>query len=293
MTLRARAFPVAVIALALAGCSQEEPGTVVARVGDSVLTLEEAAAAVDTSVPGGGGRLGQYVASWVNAELLYQEALRQGIGDDPAFGARLADLRRQLAGQELIDRVIYGDMGGTGETGNAASVPDSALKAYFLSHPDEFTLSENHLKLRLATFRSREAARRFAAAVTAGAAWDGLIDSMTADPKSLAEIVSATDEAWYTRATLYPQELWKVAGPLDPGEASFPLKTGEGFTVVQFLALAAAGKAGDFDIVRDEVTDRVLVESRRSRLESLLGTLRERYGVEILIKDATRQEGTP
>jgi hypothetical protein len=284
MIRRARAFPVAVIALALAGCSQEEPGTVVARVGDSALTLEEAAAAVDTAAPGGGGRLAQYVASWVNAELLYQEALRQGIGDDPAFGVRLAALRRQLANQELLDRVVYGD---------TAAAPDSVLRAYFDAHPDEFTLSENHLKLRLATFRSREAARRFAAAVTAGAAWDGLIDSMTADPKSAAEIVSATDEAWYTRSTLFPQELWKVAGPLDPGDASFPLKTGEGFTVVQYLALAAAGKAGDFDIVREEVADRVLIEGRRSKLEALLGTLRERYGVEILVKDATRQEVTP
>jgi hypothetical protein len=224
------------------------------------------------------------VASWVNAELLYQEALRQGIGDDPAFGARLGAMRRQLASQELLDRVLYGD---------TAALPDSVLRAYFLSHPDEFTLSENHLKLRLATFRSRETARRFAAAVSAGAAWEGLIDSMAADPKSSAEIVSATQEAWYTRATIYPQEIWKVAGPLNPGEVSFPLKTGEGFTIVQYLALAAQGKTDEFDIVREDVNDRVLVESRRSKLESLLGTLRDRYGVEILIKDATRPEGIP
>jgi len=167
------------------------------------------------------------------------------------------------------------------------------LRAYFQSHPDEFTLSENHLKLRLAMFRSRETARRFAAAVTAGAAWEGLIDSMAANPKSSAEIVSARQEAWYTRSTIYPQELWKVAGALNPGEVSFPLKTGEGFTVVQYLALAAAGKTDEFDVVRDDVNDRVLIENRRSKLEALLGNLRERYGVEILIKDATRQEGTP
>jgi hypothetical protein len=284
MTPHARALLIAVTALALAGCSSEKPGTVVARVGDSVLTLEDAALVVDTASPGGPGRLARYAASWVNAELLYQEALRQGIGGDAAFGARIEAMRRQLASQELLDRVIYGD---------TAAVPDSALRAYFTSHPDEFTLSENHLKLRLATFRNRETARRFTAAVTAGATWDGLIDSMAADPKSSAEIVSATQEAWYTRATIYPQELWKVAGPLNPGDVSFPLKTGEGYTVVQYLALAAAGRTDEFDVVRDEVTDRVLVEQRRSKLESLLGTLRDRYGVEILIKDGTRPEGTP
>jgi hypothetical protein len=284
MNRLAGASLIAFFALLPAGCSSEKPGTVVARVGDSALTLEEAAAAIDTTAPGGAGRMGRYVASWVNSELLYQEALRQGIGGDPAFGARVEGLRRQLASQELLDRVIYGD---------TTAVQDSVLRAYFLSHPDEFTLSENHLKLRLATFRSRETARRFAAAVTAGAAWEGLIDSMAADPKSSAEIVSATQEAWYTRSTIYPQELWKVAGPLNPGEVSFPLKTGEGFTIVQYLGLAAAGRTDEFDVVRDDVTDRVLIENRRSKLEALLATLRGRYGVEILIKDATRQEGTP
>jgi hypothetical protein len=279
----AGAFLIAVAALSLAGCPSGSPGTVVAKVGDSVLTLEEAAAAIDTSGPDGAGRLGRYVASWVNAELLYEEAKRQGIVDGPGFGARVEDLRRQLANQELLDRLIYGD---------TTAVPDSALRSYFASHPDEFTLSENHLKLRLATFRSRETARRFSAAVSAGAAWEGLIDSMAANPKSSAEIVSATQEAWYTRATLYPQELWKVAGSLNPGEVSFPLKAGEGFTVVQYLALAPEGKTDEFDIVRDDVMDRVLIEQRRSKLEALLGTLRERYGVEIVNKDATRQEGT-
>jgi hypothetical protein len=284
MNPHAGALLIALSALVLAGCSSEKPGTVVARVGDSVLTLEKAALEVDTASPGGPGRLGRYVASWVNSELLYQEALHQGIGNDPVFGARLDAMRRQLASQELLDRVIYGD---------TAAVPDSVLHAYFRSHPDEFTLSENHLKLRLATFRTRETARRVATAVSAGASWEGILDSMTADPRSAAEIVSASEEAWYTRATIYPQELWKVAGPLNPGEVSFPLKTGEGFTVVQYLALAAQGKTDEFDVVKDDVTDRVLVEKRRSKLESLLGTLRDRYGVEIMIKDGTRPEGIP
>lgn len=278
----AGAFLVALVATAACGCSTERPGTVVARVGESVLTLEEAKTAVDTTAPDADARLARYVTSWVNAELLHQEALRQGIEDDPEFGIRLGELRRQLANQELLDRMVYGD---------TASLPDSVLRAYFASHPNEFSLSENHLKLRLATFRGRETARRFAAAVTAGRPWQDLLDSMAADPGASGEIVSASDERWYTRATLYPPELWKVAGPLSPGEASFPLRTTAGFTVVQYVAIAPAGPTDRFDIVRDDVADRVIVESRRAKLEALLGTLRERYGVEVSI-GAMRREGS-
>ncbi|HLF15411.1 MAG TPA: peptidylprolyl isomerase [Bacteroidota bacterium] len=277
------AFLIVVIALLSGGCSTEPAGTVIARVGDSVLTLEEAGAALDSSSENFGERLNRYAAAWVNSELLYQEALRLGIGSDPGFEARMDAVRRQLASQELLDRLIYGD---------TVSFGDDVLRSYFTSHPDEFTIAENHLKLRLATFRGRETARKFASSVTPSKTWASLLDSMGNDPRASQEIVSSTPERWYTRSTIYPPELWKVAGPLGPGEASFPLKTDGGYTVLHYLALAPEGKTDEFDLVRDEVFNRVLIESRRSRLESLLGTLRERYGVEMNANDATRQEGS-
>jgi peptidyl-prolyl cis-trans isomerase C len=272
------------VALLWGGCTNRPPGTVIARVGDSTLTMEGARAALDTSAPDFSGRLNSYVTAWVNSELLHQEALRLGIESEPGFQSRLADVRRQLANQELLDRLIYAD-----------SIPpgDNVLLSYLDSHRDEFTLTENHLKLRLATFRSRESARRFASLLGAGSAWQALLDSMGRDPRASQEIVSSVPDRWYTRSTLYPPELWKVAGPLSPGEASFPLKTEEGYTVLQYLALAPAGKTNEFELVRDEVMNRVTIENRRARLEALLGTLRQRYRVEVNMNDATRQEGTP
>ena len=284
MTLPAGALLVAVAALIAPGCSSEKPGTVAARVGDSVLTLEEATAATDTGAAGGPGRLRQYVASWVNTELLYQEALRLGIADDPAFRARLESLRRRLAAQEVLDLTIYAD---------TTAVPDSVLRAYYRIHPDEFALPERHLKLRLATFRTREGARRFAAAVNGGRGWEGLIDTLAADPKWSVEVLSASGAAWYTRSTVFPQELWKVGAALGQGEVSFPVKTGEAFTVVQLTGEAGEGKPGEFEIVRDEVADRVMVETRRAKLDSLLGTLRTKYNVEMMSMDADRPGGAP
>lgn len=83
-----------------------------------------------------------------------------------------------------------------------------------------------------------------------------------------------------------------MAGPLGPGDVSFPVKTDGGYTVLQYVELATAGKTEEFDLVREEVLNRVLIENRRARLEALLGTLRERYGVEINMNDARRREGS-
>ena len=283
MTPARGASLIAGIALLIAGCSPEPAGTVIARVGDSALTLEEAAADLDTSAVNFGERLNQYAAAWINAELLYQETLRLGIGSDRGFEARMRSVRRQLANQELLDRLIYGD---------SATFGEDSLRSHFSSHADEFTIGENHLKLRLIPFRGREAARKFAVSVTPARPWTTLLDSIGRDPRASQDVISAVPERWYTRSTLYPAELWKVAGPLSPGEVSFPLKTEEGFTLLQYVALATAGKTDEFDLVREEVLARMLIESRRSRLESLLGTLRERYGVELNVNDAMRQEGS-
>lgn len=282
MTRAPGAFLGAAAALLLAGCRAEPSGTVIARAGDAVLTLEDARAVLDTTAPNIDDLVARYAASWVNAELLWQEARRAGIDDDPRFVSRMDDVRRQLAGQELLDRVIH--------TGGA-DLPEDSLRSYLAAHPDEFSIAEDHLKLKVAVFRSREAARRFAASVTAARPWDAALDSLVVDPRASADILSAAPGRWYTAATLYPPDLWKVAGPLSPGEVSFPVRGGDGYAVIQYLAAARAGKTTEFDLVRGEVLARMLVESRRARLDSLLGTLRERHGVELNVSPAARQKG--
>ena len=277
------ALLIVVIALLSGGCKARPEGTVIARVGDSTLTLEQARAELDTTAADFDERLARYASAWVNSELLHQEALRLGIEGDPGFDARLGAVRRQLANQELLDRLIYGD---------TTSIGDDVLRSYFTSHPDEFTIAENHLKLRLVTFRGREFARRFSVSVTPARTWSMVLDTVVKDAKMSQELVSSIPERWYTRSTLYPPELWKVAGPLGPGDVSFPVKTDGGYTVLQYVELATAGKTKEFDLVREEVLNRVLIENRRARLEALLGTLRERYGVEINMNDARRREGS-
>lgn len=265
-------FVALVLVPVLGGCSSERKGTVIARVGDSALTLEDAKSELDTTAADFPQRLNQYVTSWVNSELLHQEAVRLGIEGDPSFERRVASVRRRLADQELLDRLVYND---------TAAFADSALRSYLAAHPDEFTIAEDHLKLRFATFRGRETARRFAQSASGGKVWSALLDSIGKDPRLAGEVVAAVPDRWYTRSTIYPPELWKVAGTLGPGEVSFPVKIADGYTVLQYVALATEGKTTEFEVVRDDVINRMLIEQRRARLESLLGTLRERYGVEV------------
>lgn len=99
--------------LLLAGCSKEEPsGTPLMKVGDSTITREM----VDQTFLGlpqeeqvkyldRAGRR-QLVDNLVTVELLYQEALRQKLDQEPQVRLKLERARRQILVDELINRSI-------------------------------------------------------------------------------------------------------------------------------------------------------------------------------------------
>jgi hypothetical protein len=251
-------------------CGRQETKTVIARVGNAQLTLEEARTRIDTSRSSYNTRLSRYVAQWVNAELLHQEALQRGIDRTDEFRSRMEDAKRQLVNQQYINETIFTDTAGTDE---------QSLRGYFTDRGAEFIVREPTIKLALASFATRERASAFAASVSRGTAWNDALQD-TAFSTSLLSTVSGR---YYTERTLFPAELWKVANALGIGDVSFPVKTADAFWVLKPLAVFSPGKQADYDMVREEVRGRVLIARRHQLYDSLLGTLRKRYNVEIML----------
>lgn len=123
------------------GCATDEgvPDGKLARVGDVVFGPEDVAAV--------GAQLGAYaqlrfagteghaalLASLVDAEVLAQEAIRQGLGDDPrANHALLEEIASVYLSAEIERRVPYADV--------AADTP--RLRAWYDAHPEQFMLPE-------------------------------------------------------------------------------------------------------------------------------------------------------
>jgi len=266
------------LSLVLNCCRQQNTGTVIARAGDSQLTLEEAKAHIDTSGSSFNWQLRNYVAHWINTELLYQEAKRKGIENSENFLQQLDEAKRQLASQKYLDEKIYNDTSG---------IDAQAMQEYFRTHASEFYVKDNVIKLNIAAFSSRERASAFAAMVSRGTSWHDAVDALLHDTTLLAGIVTNTTGSYYTQRTLYPSELWKVASALGENDVSFPVKTENQYWVLQPLVILQQGKPADFELARDEVRQRLLIEQRRQHYDELLGTLRKRYNVEIFLRTAT------
>lgn len=261
-------------AVLLFSCRPQRNGRVIARVGDSELTLEEARAHIDTTRTAFDYALSDYVSYWVNTELLYQEATRQGVENSPEFIRQLEDVRRQLANQTFLDRQVYSD---------TTELTPETMQQYFKQHAPEFQIHENTLKLNLIALNSRDRANAFAEALAKGAAWKSAVDDLLGDSAVAPSVLSVISAQYYTSQTLFPPELWKVASALSINEVSFPVKTAGGFFVLQSLAQLQQGSPAEFDLARPEVRQRLLIESRRRRYDDLLGTLRRKSGVEVML----------
>jgi len=255
------------------GCGKRAPESpVLARVGDNVLTLAEARAHIDTSFGSRTDELRRYIGSWVDAELLYQEAKRKGLEHSDAVESRLGEVRRQIANQAYLEQFVYPE---------TASLAEDSLRSYFTAHAGEFFLPEDEIQVNLATFDSRERASRFGAAVAQGTPWAKAIEPAGRDSAGQAGFVSSLTNRFYTLHTIVPATLWKVAQTLGANEVSFPVRTDAGFVVLQLLKTYRQGTPAAYELARDEVYRRVSLERQRQRYDKLLSTLRNRYSVQL------------
>lgn len=266
---------IACILLSQEGCYRRPSGEdVLARVGDAVLTTREALQFVDSSHGDVEGQLRRYVASWVNNELIYQEAKRHSIESMPEYQEKVSLMRREILVQEFLRQFLSID---------TLKLTDEQLHQYYVDHQKEFFLREQTIKVNAIGFRSREHASAFGASIARGLSWDSVVVSVRKSPKVSREIIAEISQRYVTQMNLFPEELWKVALTLNINEPSYPVKTMEGYFIVQVVEHHQSGNEASYDLAKDEARERFMIEQTRNRYAELLGTLRLRTAVEVML----------
>jgi hypothetical protein len=279
-----RATFIAVLAALMISCTRERVRTpYVARVDGAELTPTQLAAMCDT-LGNGRQQARAYINDWIVTELLYQEAVRRGIADGEDIRRQVEAARRHLAISALLDREL-----GTNDT---LLAPEAAVKAYFDTSAGAFALRDEVVNASYALFSERDAANVFRSRVLRGTQWIEAIQQARRDSASHAQLLQVADHQYFTHATLYPEELWKLARTLRKDEVTFVVKTNSGYYVMQVHSIKRQGEPPDFAYVRDEVRTRLLIATRRARYEQLVRNLRDRHAIEVLLDSASRTEGS-
>jgi PPIC-type PPIASE domain len=220
----------------------------------------------------------EYINDWIVTELLYLEASRRGLADTEELKVQLESVRKRLAVAALLEKEIY--------SGDSAAVTDEAVAERFRSSAEDFALREDIVNASYATFNDRDVANTFRSAVLRGIPWHDAVWRMENDSTGRSHLMRTADHQYFTRSTLYPEELWKLARTLGKEEVSFVIKTAGGYSVLKLHGLKHQGEIPDLEYVRNDIRERLLIEERRSRYEQLIATLRARHAVEVHLDHA-------
>jgi hypothetical protein len=276
------AFLVLFIAVFI-GCSREGPSRpYVARVGSVQLSEDDLAGPAD-SLARVRGKSMAFINEWVVGELLYQEAQRRGMADSDQLRKQLEATRKRLAIEALLEKEVYG--GGTDD------VHDEEIAGSFKKNVSSFTLREDVARVSYALFSDRDEANQFRASILRGSSWEDAIAVCQRDSVHGRELRAVARNQYFTQATLFPDELWKLARTLPKEEISYAVKTAAGFYVLTVHGIKHVGETPEFEFVRNEVRERLLIERRRARYEQLVSDLRTKHKVEVNLSVADTAGG--
>ena len=247
------------------GCGHQEE-TVIASVNGTKLTLEDLYAEVPEeyldSITGEQKR--QFLDRWVNAELRYQEALRQGLQRDPTIKEEIREAERTILIADLIQR----------ELDRRIIVTDEEALAYYQAHVEEYTRGADEVRASQILVATFEEASRIRKEIEAGGDFARLAKEHSVDPSAQ----QGGDLGFFGSLDVL-QELSKFAFSSSPGTLSPPIKTEFGYHLLTITNSKKAGTVRSFELVRDEIIGQFSMAKERQELDKLLQELRENSSI--------------
>lgn len=253
-----------------AGCGKRERETaesradtgVIVRVGNASLAAE------DLAELGAGQEAGTltfeerraFVRRWVDTQVLYQEAVRRGLQNDPGVGARIRELEQQY----LADHLVFTELR------SRSRVTEEEIEDYFEAHKNEYLNEYRVSQILLAT--AEDAARAKEMLATKSFEWVANRHSMEAGAKR------GGDLGYLTKGNMMP-ELEAIVFTMRPGDVSGVVQSDFGYHIFKLIDVREALVAVGLEDVREQIMNTILLEKRTRAYRDLLGALKEKASI--------------
>lgn len=268
------------------GCSTDapEPGTYVARVGDAFLTEENLAADLPPGYEGqdGGTLRSTLINSWIERQLLLQEAERNGVFER-------ADVQRQI--KENTEAIAIGSLVESTIASTPFQPSDADLTRYYNRNRANLVLREPHV--RFSAFYGRTEGNAVAAETAARRSpteppsWQ----SIDASTRTMRDTITSVNTLPFET-----NDLSTALVALAPGGIT-TVETDGRWVVLVLHERRAAGDLPPMRWVRPEILNRLRIDTRRTALRRLVSSLRDqavsRRTLEIPASDSTAKGSTP
>jgi peptidyl-prolyl cis-trans isomerase C len=266
------------LSAALLACSQKQmdqkadhKADVLAKVGGVSITLDDYYNDLQALPPyakqmfqGEDGRE-KFLDEIVKKEILYQQALKEGVEKDPKFLRKVEDFKKLTLISELLQKEIMAK----------AKVSENEVKEYYDKHKQEFAAT-SQIRASHILVKTEAEAVKVLARLKKGEKFAALAKELSVDKPSAA---NGGDIGYFSRGQMVP-EFERAAVGLKVGETSGPVKTSFGYHIIK-VTDKKTGPIVEFDRVKDVIMQRLSAEKQKEAFDAYISDLKKNYKVEI------------
>lgn len=274
--MRVRCFIIVslIACLQLSACGKEaggdDPGAAndrIVRVGGDFLSVEQLETMIQSAdrTAFSTEEKAALVQNWIELELLYNEAVKRGLHNDPAIKSRILMLEKEL----LADHLVFLELQ------ERVKVAESEIEEYFRSNEREYTCEFKVSHILVNT--EEEAENVLELLKTNTFAW-------VANRHSLDPVAKRGGDLGYlTKGNMIP-EFESVVFGMQPGETSGIVQSALGFHIIHLADVREARVGISPAEVREQIVSTLLMEKRKEAYREFFESLKRSADIEFYNK---------
>lgn len=211
----------------------------------------------------------EIIRNWVTDELLYQEAVKEGITKQKYYKQLIKNSQRKISGSLLIKKILSSDK---------LNITDEKLENFYFAHKDDFKLFNYATLLNRISFNEEDKAILFRNTVIKSD-WDKAVRLFRND----STVVNNKTGLLLYDYQIQPKFLLRVIKGLNKNEVSLVLHYIENtYTLVQVKEKFRKGVTPPFPLIKEKVTEMYLAQKQQSLINNYLDNLRLNNDIEII-----------
>lgn len=254
--------------LTIACSKKEKSNLLVAKVNDAVLTVDDLNIALSQNRNNGKYRE-EYIQSWIEKEVLSQQAAKKGVQDEREFKFISELNKKELAVAMFINKIL---------DENKIEITDDEIKDYYDNNKEDFRLSENAFVLNKILFNDFDKAVQFRNNVL-NSDWDKALNVFNGEQS----IVESSVQKLYCQYQVQPVSLLRIVNNMDIGETSIVFETEPmKYAVVQMISKYDSNSVPSIDIIREKIKERLAAIKQKEFLKNYIDKLISEHNTEVV-----------